>query len=133
MAGEKNLSKLLLSMNPQLLDGDYVFCTVKKGKYGDYQDLSPLGCYQEVEGLTLILRKEQADLSELKYDSVLKGITLAVHSSLKAVGLTAIVAQTLAAKGISANVIAGYYHDHIFVPAKKADIALDALKQLQLS
>lgn len=108
MAGEKNLSKLLSSMAPQLLDGEYVFCTVKNGKYGDYQELSPLASFQEVEGLTLVLSKDDADKVGLSYDFVCRGITLTVHSSLDAVGLTAAVSAKLAKQGISANVIAAY-------------------------
>ena len=53
-----------------------------------------------------------------------------IHSSLEAVGLTAAVSTKLATKGISANVIAAYYHDHIFVSAEKAELALLALKEL---
>jgi hypothetical protein len=45
------------------------------------------------------------------------------------VGLTAAVSAKLATKGISANVIAAYYHDHIFVQSTKAEIALSALKE----
>ena len=58
-----------------------------------------------------------------------KGITLTVHSSLDAVGLTAAVANKLTEKGISANVIAAYYHDHIFVQTEKAALAIEALNE----
>ena len=54
-----------------------------------------------------------------------------VHSSLEAVGLTAIVSGKLAAYEISANVIAGYYHDHIFVPEQFADEALERVRNLK--
>ncbi|WP_229764900.1 ACT domain-containing protein, partial [Vibrio cholerae] len=40
---------------------------------------------------------------------------------------TAAFATKLAEHGISANVIAGYYHDHIFVQKEKAQQALQAL------
>jgi hypothetical protein len=53
-----------------------------------------------------------------------------VHSSLEAVGLTAVVATKLAAEGISANVIAAFYHDHVFVQANRAKAALAALTSL---
>jgi hypothetical protein len=36
----------------------------------------------------------------------------------------------LAEKGISANVVAAYYHDHIFVPTEHANAALAALRGL---
>ncbi len=128
--GEKNLRRLLLSMKPRLLPDDYVFCTVKGGKYGDYAEMSPLASYIEEEGLTLLVTKENADKSALKYESIFKGISLTVHSSLEAVGLTAAVASKLAEKGISANMIAAYYHDHIFVQSDKPDIAMEALHEI---
>jgi hypothetical protein len=57
-------------------------------------------------------------------------ISLDVHSSLEAVGLTAAFATALGNEGISANVIAAYYHDHIFVPTADAERAVAALKAL---
>ena len=126
MAGETNLSKLLSSMKPELMADEYVFCSVE-GKYGDFQSLSPLASFQEVEGLTLVISKESAVANNLAFDSVFKGITLTIHSSLDAVGLTAAISTKLAEKGISANVIAAYYHDHIFVQSEKAELAMQAL------
>ena len=57
-------------------------------------------------------------------------ITLQVHSSLAAVGLTAGVAESLAAHGISANMVAAFHHDHVFVPWPKRDEALKILENL---
>ncbi|MEH6455812.1 MAG: ACT domain-containing protein [Cocleimonas sp.] len=127
MSGETNLNKLLSSMSPKLLDDEYVFCSVENGQYGDFIDLSPLATYMEAEGLTLVITKDNADKSELEYESVFKCITLLIHSSLEAVGLTAAVSTKLAENGISANVVAAYYHDHIFVQSVKAELALEAL------
>jgi hypothetical protein len=129
MSGETNLDKLLSSMSPMLLDDEYVFCSVKKGQYGDYSELSPLATYHEPEGLTLVITKENADNAAFHYESVFKCITLRVHSSLEAVGLTAAVSTKLAEKGISANVVAAYYHDHIFVQSAKAKLAVKALDE----
>jgi hypothetical protein len=53
-----------------------------------------------------------------------------VHSSLETVGLTAAFSTKLGEHGISANVIAGYYHDHIFVQSDLAKSAIDALHEL---
>lgn len=128
MVGEMNLSKLLNSMKPALMQDEYVFCSVQ-GEYGDFKPLSPLATFNEVEGLTLVITKQVAIENKLAFDSVFKGITLTVHSSLDAVGLTAAVSTKLAEKGISANVIAAYYHDHIFVQADKAELAMKALAE----
>lgn len=57
-------------------------------------------------------------------------ITLSVHSSLDAVGLTAAVARQLATGGISCSVVAGYFHDRLFVPIDKADLAVNLLRDL---
>ena len=129
MAGIKDLEKLLSSMSPELIDGEYVFCTVPNGKYGNYQDLSPLATFIESEGLTLVVSRENADKSDLKYDGVFKCISLTVHSSLEAVGLTAAVSTKLSEHNISANIIAAYYHDHVFVPAESTETALSLLSE----
>lgn len=130
MAGEEDLDKLLAQMRPKLLPGDFVFCTVATMKYGDHAELQPLASFQEEEGLTLVLERHAAENVGLAYDAVFGCITLSVHSSLQAVGLTAAVTSKLAAEGISANVIAAYYHDHVFVPQDKAQLALRLLAEL---
>ncbi len=60
-------------------------------------------------------------------------ITLTVHSSLEAVGLTAAVANTLASAGIACNVLAGFHHDHLLVPIDRVDDAMAALSRLSAS
>ena len=86
--------------------------------------------FREPEGLTLILEKQVARHAGLDFEGVFRLITLMVHSSLEAVGLTAAVSTQLAKRGIAANVVAAFYHDHLFVPADKASLAMDALREL---
>jgi hypothetical protein len=117
-------------MQPRLIEGEYVFCSVPHRQYGELAELTPLASYQEVEGLSLLLLKQQADTASLSYDSVFRGITLSVHSSLDAVGLTAVVATRLADHGIPANVVAACFHDHVFVPTRQAELALQLLLEL---
>ena len=128
MTGEKDLQQLLASMSPVLMKGEFVFCTFKGARYGDFAHLEPLASMSESEGLTLVISKSTADDNEYEYDAVFKGITLLIHSSLEAVGLTAAFSTKLTEHGISANVIAGYYHDHIFVPTVLADKAIEVLE-----
>ena len=128
MSGIKELDQLLKSMKPHLQDNEFVFCSVK-GQLHDYIDLNPVGTFIEPEGLTLILERGLAEQKQLSFDGSFRMITLTVHSSLEAVGLTAAVSTKLAAKDISANVVAAYYHDHIFVPTAKAELALQALSE----
>ena len=130
MTGERDLEKLLESMSPKLMDGEYVFCTFENAQYGDYADLDPLAAIRESEGLTLIIPRSKADDKGLGYESVFKGITLSIHSSLEAVGLTAAFSGKLTEHGISANVVAGFYHDHIFVQRELAQRAVEALIEL---
>lgn len=128
MVGILEIETLLKSMSPEIQEDEYVFCTVD-GNIADYAHLNPLATFIEAEGLTLILTVEMATKAELSFEGKYKQITLTVHSSLDAVGLTAAVANKLSDKGISANVVAAYYHDHIFVQSDKADDALSALQE----
>ena len=128
MIGEMNLDTLIREMKPELNAGKYVFCTLAPND--DISGLNPLGSFREREGVTVILPKDQADELGLPYSFVSAWITLTIHSSLDAVGLTAVVSQSLAKAGISCNIIAGYYHDHLFVPIHEAERALVILKSI---
>ncbi len=127
MTGERDLDRMLADLKPSLLPGEFVFCSLPGAHYGDYAGLAPLASVIEPEGLSLVLPREAADRAGMAYDSTHRCISLGVHSSLEAVGLTAAVAARLAARGISANVIAGCFHDHVLVPVERADDALAAL------
>ncbi|MDX1298353.1 MAG: ACT domain-containing protein [Pseudomonas sp.] len=128
MAGETSLTTLLRSMTPVLNDGAYVFCSLTD--VSQLQGVQPLGSFQEREGLSVILQQQQAEQLQLEIDYVAAWLTLEVHSALAAVGLTAAVAGALANAGISCNVIAGYYHDHLFVAHADGPRALGVLQQL---
>ncbi|OBZ93080.1 transporter [Pararhizobium polonicum] len=129
MTAITDLDVLLREMRPDLRPGNYVYCTVTADGDVDWRSLSPLGFFREEEGVTLILEREAADRAGLAYGPVMRCITLTVHSALEAVGLTAAVAAALTRHGISANVVAAYHHDHIFVPAQDAERALVALAE----
>jgi len=130
MSGEKNLATLISSMMPILLDDEYVFGTLENATHEQVLALAPLGTFHEQEGLTVFLKKETADQHNIAYEGVFKCITLNVHSSLDAVGLTAAVSTQLAQANISANVVAAYYHDHVFVASKDAKRAIAELERL---
>jgi hypothetical protein len=131
MAGETSLQTLIRSMSPDLNDGDYVFCSVANA--GALNGVEALGSFREREGLTVILERQQAEALGLTFDYVAAWITLNVHSALEAVGLTAAFASALGQAGISCNVIAGFYHDHLFVGKDDAHKALSVLRQLAAS
>ena len=130
MTGETDLEKLLASMSPVLMNGEYVFCSFPNAQYGDRPELEPFASCIEPEGLSLIVPRSRADANGLDYETVFRGITLRIHSSLDAVGLTAAVSAKLTECGISANVIAGHFHDHIFVQSEHAEKAMTALGAL---
>lgn len=128
MAGEQSLATLLSSMSPSLNEGDYVFCTVND--LAVLEGEAVVGSFREQEGITVILSRDRAEALGLHFDYVAAWITLTVHSALDAVGLTAAFATALAGAEISCNVIAGYYHDHLFVGKDDAQRALQVLQAL---
>ena len=128
MTGETNLTTLLRNMTPVLNEGDYVYCTESSLHAIDTAHI--IGLFKEAEGFTIILKKEVADQLQLEYSYVAAWITLTIHSSLAATGLTAAFATVLAQEGISCNVVAAYYHDHIFVAKEDAERAMAALNKL---
>lgn len=126
MSGEQDLNVLLRSMQPEMQDGVYVFCTVP---YGEpvADDLRPLALFREKEGVTLIVRHEAAEQANLKYQCPSRMITLTIHSSLDAVGFMAAITMRLAQAGISVNPVSAFYHDHLFIPVACADKAMQIL------
>ncbi|PHS07816.1 MAG: acetyltransferase [Kordia sp.] len=131
MSGEKNIAALIKGMTPKLNSGEYVFCTVPD--ISNINRTDTIFEFKEAEGVTVVMERNKADALKLKYEYVASWITLQIHSSLEAVGLTAVIATELAKHDISCNVIAGYYHDHIFVAKKEADTAIQVLVGLSKS
>jgi uncharacterized protein len=124
MSGEADLTRLLAGMEPTLDPETYVFAVTDDPAHP--ASGAALMTMTESEGLTLIL-PERLATPDLKPVFVCHRITLTVHSSLAAVGLTAACAGALTRAGISCNTVAGYYHDHFFVPVDRADDAMAAL------
>ncbi len=123
-----NLNTLIAEMEPVLNPGEYVFVTLKTI---DHIPRDITICeMKEKEGTTLVLLKNEANKLGLSYDYICAWITLNIHSALEAVGLTAAFATALGANDISCNVIAGYYHDHIFVDFADKEKAMAVLNEL---
>ena len=126
-----SLPLLLGHLSPRLNPGEFVFATVPDSA------VLPVGAVvasiREAEGLSVVLTADRAQALGLPSDSRFAWITLTVHSDLQAVGLTAAFAAALGREGISCNVVAGHFHDHIFVPAAQSAAAMAALGALQSS
>ena len=128
MHGERDLKQLLASLEPVQRAGEFVFAVVDD--VARLEVVAAEATVSEDEGLTALLRREQADRLGIAYDYVAAWITLRVHSALDAVGLTAAISTALADAGLSCNVIAGYHHDHLLVPADRAAEAITVLSAL---
>jgi hypothetical protein len=127
MSGEKDLDKLLKTMKPKHNIGEYVFCVVHDLNTLNLEDIILI--FKEKGGTTIIIKKELADILKLEYSFIASWITLTVHSSLEAVGLTAAFSIALSQEGISCNVVAAFYHDHIFVDKKDTDKSMEILNR----
>jgi len=115
-----DLREMLAGMKPVLHERAYTFALLNDGATPP-DDVFATIC--EEEGTTAI---RPADGNGNRFAR----ITLSVHSALEGVGLTAAVASALAGKGIACNVVAGFHHDHLFVPWERRVEALGILDAL---
>jgi hypothetical protein len=123
------LADLLRRMEPALQEGTFVFSVLPPGR--GPEGLSAVATIREPEGLTVIVPEAVALREGLPCLFRAGWLTLRVHSDLQAVGLTAAVATVLAGGGIACNVVAGAFHDHLFVPIEAARSALAVLRAAQ--
>ncbi len=126
MAGEIDLGRMLSSLDVVRRPGRYTFVT------GEWPALATVAAatVEEAEGVTRVVTVDQALAAGAPVEFEAVWLTLTVHSSLEAVGLTAAFSTALARAGISCNVLAGYHHDHLLVPADRADDAIEVVRAL---
>ncbi|TGQ29069.1 ACT domain-containing protein [Mesorhizobium sp. M00.F.Ca.ET.216.01.1.1] len=129
MAGETDLKKLLGAMEPELLAGVHVFVTLPADAPVP-ENLEPVMLFREREGTTLIVPEDRARAAGLEAVFRCRIVTLNIHSSLEAVGFLAAITTRLAAAGMGVNPVSAFYHDHLFVPADRAEEALAILERL---
>ena len=129
MTGNTNLQEVLNSMQLSCDEVEYGFATTNISDGISATDV--LGTFQESEGLTILATKQYLEEKGLSYEGPFAKLTVDVHTSLELVGLTAVLASKLAENGISANVFAAYYHDHIFVQYEVRKEAVAALSSIQ--
>jgi hypothetical protein len=116
-------------MKPEMRPGIFVFCTIPTSQ-SIPAALSPLLTFREEEGTTFVIPREEAEAAGLRYVFASCLITLTVHSALDAVGFLAAITARLAAAGISVNAVSAFHHDHLFVPADRADDAMVLLQEM---
>lgn len=130
MPDETNPILLIQNMQPELKEGEYVFASFSREEIISKR-LNPICTFMEKEGISVIINRHEADLNKIQYGSIFKMITLNIHSSLNAIGFLAKITSELAKHDISVNPVSAYYHDHLFVPAAKAEEAIAVLNQLK--
>jgi hypothetical protein len=129
MSGEADLDRLIREMRPVLDESPYVFVSVPAAVVSETLPAC-LGLFHEREGVTLIVHSAEAARYGGATAEQWAHITLSIHSSLSAVGFMARIATALARSGISLNPVAGFYHDHLFVPWARRQQALAVLEAL---
>jgi len=126
--GSTDLAAMLATLEATVRPDEYVFAVIDAGHPVVALAAATI---QEDEGLTVVLRRADADSRGIVYEFVAAWLTLTVHSSLEAVGLTAAFSRALGEAGISCNVLAGFHHDHLLVPASERDRALEVVRALR--
>lgn len=130
MPAIRDTAEMIASMAPRLEPDIFHYCTTTDEDLAN-RCLPVAQCFfLEREGRTFILREADALRLGLDMAMPMRQITLTVHSALDGVGLMAAFARVLADRAIPCNVVAAYFHDHLFVPADRADEALAALQNL---
>ena len=126
--GKTELKDILEKLNPKKNPGIYVYTRLDDNLSIPLEEV--LFCFRENEGNTYVLKKEKADIFKLSYHQLFSWITLDVHTSLNAVGLTSTISNALSRHGIPCNMVAAYTHDHLFVPDHLSENALQILHDL---
>jgi hypothetical protein len=127
---ERDLQTLIRKMSPALQPETYVFLHIASGEPVS-GGVAPIMMFREPEGLTLVVPREQAETAGLSGSFPSRLITLYVASALEAVGFLAAVTARLAAAGIAVNPVSAFHHDHLFVPAERAEEALAILRAIE--
>lgn len=113
MTGNTDLQVVLNSMRISCDEVEYGFATIDEDVEVSTADM--LGMFKESEGLTILATRQYLEDKGLSYEGPFAKLTVDIHTSLELVGLIAVLSTKLAESGISANVYAAFYHDHIFV------------------
>ncbi|TMM55623.1 ACT domain-containing protein [Sulfitobacter sabulilitoris] len=127
----RTAQEMVSGMTPTVRSGEFVFVTVADPALAASLSSEAISFFKEDEGMSLIIPVETARGASLSVDQPMRCITLNVYSSLDGVGLTSAVSTALGDNAIPCNMVAAFHHDHLFVPTKMHDRALQILTVLQ--
>lgn len=123
-----DLGEILRTLDVEIRPDPYVFAVVP----GD-PPATAAAVIAEDEGVTVVLTADEARRHGISDSPSFAWLTLTVHSSLEAVGLTAAFSAALAEAGLSCNVLAGFHHDHLLVPFADRERAAEVVRALASS
>ena len=142
-SGETSLTTLLTTLNPILKPATYVFANIPGPIITNLATYPSLVHYAYMifyelhrDSTTLILPEDVArnstdEVLGLEYEFECRQITIDIHSGLGAVGFLPVLTSALAARGISCNANSAFYSDHLFVPADRAEEAVQTLLRVR--
>ena len=129
MTGETHLPSILAHLDVDLRPGSFAVITRRVPDAA--ADAVAEARITEAEGITYVVPEDFARACGEPPGFVAAWLSLRVHSALNAVGVTAAVSGVLAERGIACNVLAGFHHDHLLVPAARRDDAIAAIRSLR--
>ena len=129
MSGENDLQTLLQNMVPILHDAEYGYGILPR-EASVPSSLHWFALIREDEGISVVATIKELETHAIEHTQGWARISLEIHSDLAAVGLTAAIANALTSAKISANVVAGFYHDHVFVQWARRHDAIVALRAI---
>jgi hypothetical protein len=130
MSGQTDLRAMLQSISVSVRPDRYTVLTLSKDEKSPPVGHGVAAVMEESEGITVVATVQRAREEGWPEDFVATWLTIDVHSSLEAVGLTAAFSGALGRAGIACNVIAAFHHDHILVPHDKSEAAVEVIEAL---
>lgn len=119
----------MINLSPEKATSSFVFITSKDPLP---KEINPKMTFKEKEGHTYIIKKKEAQDYNFAFQQTWSLISLAYESDLEMTGLTAAISSALGGAKIPCNIVAAFYHDHIFVPEHLSEIAMSILQEIEI-
>ena len=127
----KTAQAMISGMQPSLRSGSFVFVSTDNADLANTLIPDAISVFLEDEGMSLLIPVDLAEKVGLNIELPMRCITLKVYSALEGTGLTSAVSGALADHNIPCNMVAAFHHDHVFVPEKMSEKAMQVLIKLQ--